>query len=105
MAKFQVVLSEDAATIVIRGDRRRPEPTYAIIQFPGGSVEVSRHSEGGYWIHIARQPKRKAWEGEPAGRIIESRIDYEEQARGAVRLEDLPDGELIEHIAARIVSP
>ena len=48
MAKATVVHSDDAATIIFKGDRRRPEPSTGIIKFPGGHVEVTRCSDNTY---------------------------------------------------------
>ena len=52
MARFKVTHSQDACRIDIEGDKRNPEPTMACIGFPGGDVEVSRTSDGRYWIHF-----------------------------------------------------
>ena len=97
MARFQVVHSQDAATIIIRGDKRNPEPTSAIIQFPGGCVEVSRCTEGSYWAHVSRT---EADGDEPGGRVIASRLDY---VRGAGEgIPPLPAAEHIAHMGIRV---
>ncbi len=39
--------------IELLGDKtRRPEPAQHIIEFPGGAVEVSRTTDGCYWVHV-----------------------------------------------------
>ena len=97
--QHRIVRSEDATTIVIDGDRRRPEPAHAIVRFPGGVIEVARASDGTYWIHASRYVSPPD-EDSPAGAIVESRIDYayEEQPTGAPSA--LPSG--VEHFALRI---
>lgn len=99
MARHRVVHSEDAATIVIEGDRRRPEPTYAIIKFPGGDVEVSRCTDGSYWVHI-----RRILPGghEPAGTISESRLDYERHPLLSGAPQTIESEDLLEHLALRV---
>ena len=99
MARHKVIHSEDACCIFIRGDRRSPEPSTAIVRFPGGSIEVSRHSDGSYWIHASRcvEPRDEDVE---AGEIAESRIDYALGERPADAIAELPAG--VEHFALRI---
>ena len=52
MARANVTHSQDGVQVTFLGDRRNPEPSMAVIQFPGGHVEVSRCSDGSYWAHI-----------------------------------------------------
>jgi hypothetical protein len=94
MARHKVVHSDDGCTIVIDGDRRDPEPAYAIIRFPGGHVEVTRCSDGrGYWAHLSINPPRRAIpRDDPAGLVTESRVDFPELTAAAD----------VEHIALRI---
>lgn len=99
MARFQVHHSADACAIHIKGDKRDPEPTMATIQFPGGHVEVSRASDGSYWVHFGVD--------HPAN-TKESRIDYchEEYRRridaGLKKGEAIPAIEHVEHLAFRV---
>jgi hypothetical protein len=108
MARFQVHHSQDACTIHIEGDRRRPEPSTAVITFPGGSVEVCRTSDGTYWVHVARTNERHAIPDDPArceGVIVDSRIDY---AYGAAArypgpaIPPMPAAADIDHLAIRV---
>lgn len=41
-----------AKTIVLKGDRKSPEPAEHHIIFPGGSVSVHRTTKNKYWVHI-----------------------------------------------------
>lgn len=104
MARFQVHHSEDAACIMIRGDRRNPEPSSAIIRFPGGHVEVSRTSSGDYWVHVERNVEARDEES-VLGRIVASRIDY---VPGAAErypghaIPPMPAHEDVQHVAMLI---
>ena len=67
MAKAKVVHSEDACMIIFKGNPKKPEPRTGVIRYPGGHVEVTRTSDGSYWVHLAV---------DDAVNIINSRIDY-----------------------------
>lgn len=73
------------------GDPRRPEPSTAVIKFPGGHVEVSRCSDGTYWAHV---------DVVASANVVDSRIDYEHGAEQSVR--DMPDPELVRKLAIRV---
>ena len=103
MAKFAVHHSEDACCIEIRGDIRHPEPSTAVVRFPGGHVEVSRHSDGSYWVHVARNTRLNDPEHDVLGQIVESRIDHTFEARERGIL-PMPEHEAIEHMAIRIAA-
>lgn len=90
MAKAKVYHSEDAVTIVFKGDPRSPEPSTGIIKFPGGHVEVSRCSNGEYWAHVAVVDPRN---------VVDGRIDRTDRFQAA---SDLPDAHAINHIAIRV---
>jgi hypothetical protein len=104
MARFKVHHSEDACCIDIRGDVKNPEPSTAVVKFPGGHVEVSRHSDGSYWIHVERNVERDNEDEDLLGEIVESRIDYTHDAytrRGGC-VDPMPAAEDIQHMAIRI---
>lgn len=68
MARLKnIVHSEDACTLIFKGDKSKPEPSCGIIKFPNGFVEVSRCSDGSYYAHIVADDSSK---------IIDSRVDY-----------------------------
>ena len=104
MARLQVHHSEDACCILIDGDRRKPEPSTAVIKFPGGHVEVTRHSDGSYWVHVGRNTRINDPDAEVLGHIVDSRIDLTYDARHAYaqQIPPLPAAEHIEHMALRI---
>jgi len=103
MARFQVHHSDDACCIDIQGDKRRPEPSTAVVKFPGGHIEVTRHSDGSYWVHVARNTRANNPDEDVLGEIVESRIDHTHEARG-LGIPPMPAHEHIEHMAIRISS-
>lgn len=94
MARARVTHSEDAVQITFKGDKRNPEPSTAVVQFPGGHIEVSRCSDGSYWAHVeVVDPKN----------IVGSRIDYAPgDAAEFCAIPDVPRATEIKHIAVRI---
>lgn len=101
--KFAVTHSDDAMTIHVRGDIRNPEPSSAIIKFPGGHVEVTRCSDGSYWCHFQRCISPNSESGEVLGEIIDSRIDYTPEAWAkTLSIPPIPAHEDIQHIAVRV---
>lgn len=53
MAKSSVSHSQQATTILVKGDKRQPEPIHTIIIFPGGQIELTRCSDNEqYWVHV-----------------------------------------------------
>jgi hypothetical protein len=103
MARFTVHHSDDACAIIIEGSRAKPEPTTAVIKFPGGHVEVTRCSDGTYWAHLAMTRPESVDDG--GGTIIDSRLDYVHGAHvhyEGKRIPPLPAAEHIEHMAIRV---
>lgn len=99
MARAEVVHSDDAVCVIFNGNPRRPEPSTAVIKFPGGHVEVSRCSDGTYWAHVqVTQPDDT--EDRPAGAIVSSRIDYR-YGMGS-DIPPMPADDRIQHVAVRI---
>lgn len=93
MAKAEVVHSGDAVTVIFKGNPKRPEPSTGAIKFPGGVIEVSRTSDGSYWVHVSVI--------DPIN-TKESRIDYALEAHREHGIIDVPDANQIQHIALRI---
>jgi hypothetical protein len=92
MARTKVHHSDDACHILIKGDKRNPEPSLHVIQFPGGQVEVSRCSDGSYYTHIHVNE---------SANIIDSRVDYPfelARQREDNGLKPIPKIDLFEHI-------
>ncbi len=73
-------------TILLGDPAIKPEKPYTIVTFPGGSVEISRTTDGAYWVHLAV----KGMEGYvPEATIIDARIDpagrYADEANKVLR--------------------
>lgn len=77
------------------------EKPHTIITFPGGSVEISRTTEGEYWVHVATQ---KHTPSDPDAKITKARVDA--QGRYLDQLNVALDDEVargdINHIAFRV---
>jgi len=88
-----------AKVINLNGDKRsKTEPAQYIINFPGGSVEVSRCEDGTYWAHIARN-RSDNHQPEDVGAFLSGRIDSESEGVNA----PLPiDDAGVYHVAIRI---
>lgn len=89
--------------ITLKGDKHKPEPATHIIEFPGGSIEVTRTTDGDYWAHIAVNRGQalddcEGFHGNTA-QVVDARID-----RTVGSVEGLPDHDTIQHIAIRISS-
>lgn len=107
MARAKVVHSEDAVTVIFAGDKQAAlEPSTGIIKFPGGSVEVTRTSEGAYWAHIAINDGTTGLieRDEPIGEIVESRVDYTYAGYRVAedKVPPIPLAEYIKHYAVLI---
>lgn len=93
MARIKVVHSDDAVMVEFKGNPKNPEPSTAVIKFPGGHVEVSRTSDGRYWAHL---------EVVEAGNVDDSRIDYEYEAWKSMGIPELPMGDQVKKIAVLV---
>jgi hypothetical protein len=104
----KIVRSDDATTLIIAGDRRNPEPSHAIIKFPGGFVEVARASDGSYWIHAHRHteglPGEAAETGQQEGVIVGSRLDWSPEFAAERSIPELPAHEEIRGMSIRIAT-
>ena len=78
--------------------QRKPEKPYTTVLFPGGSVEISRCSNGSYWIHVATAQDTPH---DPRATISEARIDalgrYCDEGNAALSREIAAGG--VNHIA------
>ncbi len=77
----------------LKGDPAYPEKAQTILEFPGGSIEIARTSEGEYWAHIAVD--------RDAGHITDGRIDVWNDHASLERGKPLMDPD-ISHIAIKI---
>ncbi|MFM2668555.1 hypothetical protein AAFX24_27830 [Vibrio mediterranei] len=99
MARTKVHHSQDACHIIIKGDKRNPEPTLHVIQFPGGQIEVSRCSDNTYYAHVHINE---------SANIVDSRIDYpfelarQREDQGLKSIPEIDNFESIQKIAIKI---
>lgn len=94
MAKLKnIVHSDDACTMIFKGDKKTPEPSLGVIKLPGGCVEVSRCSDDSYYAHIVVDKSED---------IIESRVDYNYEYSQTHGIPDIPDMDKIEKLAIKI---
>jgi superfamily I DNA and/or RNA helicase len=45
----------NAQGVKITGDKKNQEPEHFIIKLPFGEVEISRTTDGNYWVHVAKK--------------------------------------------------
>lgn len=102
MARFKVTHSDDACCIQILGNKRNPEPSTAVIRFPGGFVEVSRCTDGSYWAHLCRHSEVPDEES-PAGQIMGSRIGYAPES-GIREIPPIPHEAHLVQMAIRVAA-
>lgn len=101
MAKVTDITQNGTTTTMrLRGDRNNPEPVTCVITFPGGSVEVSRTSDGEYWAHIAVDKDQGDYD--TPGHVVDSRVDYKYEGYLKHGILNVPDVDQIDHIALRI---
>jgi hypothetical protein len=93
MARAKVIHSEDAVMIKFMGNPKKPEPSTAVISFPGGEVEVTRCSDNSYWAHIYLE--------DPVNNIG-SRLTATPESR--LPIEDIPNVDHVKQIAVRVAA-
>lgn len=73
--------------MTLLGDKKgKPESAQHIIEFPGGAIELSRHSDGvHYWAHIIVNQDHGCGDGNgrtsALGKVVASRIDTQHSVR------------------------
>lgn len=85
------------------GDPRRPEPETFRVALPFGDVDVTRCTDGSYWVHVRVDSEQQVREESAvrAGSIMEARIDARGKHAGECSPGDLghPDAY---HVAIRV---
>lgn len=103
MAKQLRVTRDGEWTVThIEGNPEKPEAAHAaMIKFPGGNVNVTRTTQGDYWVHINVNRSNSGFfiPGETIpGRIIDGRVDI--VGEGVKSIGDMD----CDHIAFKIAS-
>ncbi|MBA1305899.1 hypothetical protein [Stutzerimonas stutzeri] len=94
MARAKVTHSSDAVQITFKGDPRNPEPSTAVIRFPGGHLELSRCTDGSYWAHL---------EVVSPENVVDSRVDYTVEAHRTLgEIPRLPMANQVKKIALKV---
>lgn len=96
-------MTYNAKVILLKGNKSNPEPAEHIIKFPGGSISVSRTSDNEYWAHVLINDREVNDDfgvmQSAAGKIVDTRLDYNNPPGDIREIEDL---EKLNHIAVRI---
>jgi len=90
----------NAKVILIKGDKRNPEPDEHIIKFPGGSISVIRTTNNEYWAHVDVHKGRvneDLLRESKIGHVVDSRIDRIDSDISEIECQDD-----VQHIAIRI---
>lgn len=101
--RTEITRSDDALSVHVKGNKKHPEPTLHVIQFPGGHIEVSRCSNGTeYWAHIHLHANTD---------VVDSRIGYtysggmKAEAMGIPAIHEMPLQSDITQIAVKVKGP
>ena len=94
MARAKVVHSDDAVLVEFYGNPKNPEPSTAVVRFPGGHIEVSRCSDGSYWAHLEVVDPQN---------VIASRVDHTWEGRQQLgSIPPIPLVNEVKHIALNV---
>jgi hypothetical protein len=95
----------NALGVTLEGNPQKPEPIYFIVEFPGGSVEISRCDDNGdYWVHTRKNmpDDTECINGESLpGKIIDGRQDVSGKHANECNPGELTNPDLY-HLAVRI---
>jgi hypothetical protein len=95
--------SDSVQGVQLFGDKRRPEPEYFRLKFPGGDVDLSRLDDGSYWVHL--RVNRPDDGGMPDERVFAQIVDARLDVRGKHAAETDP-GDFkhpgLYHVALRV---
>ncbi|DAZ90910.1 TPA_asm: hypothetical protein Cy-LDV1_g36 [Cyanophage Cy-LDV1] len=101
---YKIVRSDDATTVIIKGDRRNPEPSHLIVQFPGGFVEIARCQDDSYWVHTHRNTEACEATEKVPGAVVGSRLDWSPEFAAERSIPQLPAHEEIRGMSIRIAT-
>lgn len=96
--------SASVAALRLYGDpKRTPEPETIRVYFPGGEVELTRCSDGDYWVHVKRTEAEEAkWNDDAEeGAFKGARLDQRSKSASDSDLGDFEAPDLY-HVAVRI---
>ena len=70
----------NAQGIIVTGNPVNQEPETVIVKLPFGEVEISRTSDGNYWVHVAK--KKDELTNEYSGSLSKFRLDSRDPEEG-----------------------
>ena len=93
----------DMREIVLKGDPKNPEKTYAQIRFPGGVLYCARCDDGSYWAHITiNHADHTSFDPfTHTGHIVDGRLDLTTKSAIDVNTGDF-DNPSTYHVAIRV---
>ena len=103
MKRLRVIgMGDEVQGVELKGDRRNPEPTYFRVCLPFGDVDITRTSNGEYWVHVrVNRPVSGGTPGARPGRVKDARIDAHDKHAGELDASLLVDPNLY-HLAVRL---
>lgn len=98
-------MGDDVLGVELEGNPKKPEPDHFRVVFPGGDVDIARHSDGSYWIHVAvNRPGRGLYDPEaPTGQLLDGRVDVEGKSASETSAGDLSNPAAY-HVAVRVAA-
>ena len=95
----------NAQGVQLFGDPKRPEHDEFRVVFPGGSVSVTRTTDGDYWVHTQvdhpESTHRYNGDGLQDGFIVDGRVDVLDKHASETSCGDL-DNHKAYHVAVRV---
>lgn len=100
-------MGDNVQGVRLFGNPKTPEPVHFRVVFPGGDVDVVRHTNGDNWIHIrVDHPEgdhRHVDDGLKDGFLSGARLDATDKSTNEMDLGDMNDPGLY-HLAIRITT-
>ena len=100
MKMLKVTGNNETQKIFLKGNKMHPEPAEVYINFPGGSIGVSRCSDGAYWAHINAEEHDDDF-NKVTTDIVAARIDSKQVHASEMNIGDLARKDCY-HIAVKI---
>lgn len=102
LPKFDWSGGDEVATVHVYGDpKRQPEPETLRVVLPFGDVDITRCTDGGYWIHVRRATGQPGETCPQVGVIDDARLDIEGRHTSDVDVGEFADPKLY-HVAIRL---
>lgn len=95
-------MGDDVQGVRLYGDPKiQPEPLHFRVALPFGDVDITRCSDGQYWVHLrVNKPERSTFRAH-AGVVTDARIDAHDKHAGTLDASVLDDPQLY-HLAVKL---